>query len=295
MIAGRRSALAAVMCALAGLGAEKAPLVNGLPAASADCARIAFVSNRAGGDQVFLIGSDGAHERQLTRSPGDKGDLAWSRDNREVLYSTFADGTGHLWASDLAGKSERPIASVPGRAPTASPDGRRVLYMSGDWSHTRLMAADRDGSHERQITDGSAIAWNGHWSPDGRHIAFTSRTDPKGDLAIYVVDADGGGRRQLSRFPAGAGNVQWPIWSPDGRRLAVQVNARGGGAAQIWVLDAATGEARQLTPPGGPYLDETPSWCGDGRRLAFQSNRSGSTQVWMMNADGSDARQITRR
>ncbi len=64
--------------------------------------------------------------------------------------------------------------------------------------------------------------------------------------------------------------------------------------AHIWLVDAATGTARKLAAHDAPYLDETPSFFPDGRRIAFQSNRTGRMEVWVMNVDGSGARQITR-
>jgi Tol biopolymer transport system component len=156
------------------------------------------------------------------------------------------------------------------------------------------MLAASDGSHPHPITDGSSIAWNHHWSPDGKRIAFTSRSDPKSELAIFIMNADGTGRRQLSHFAAGSGNAQWPVWSPDGRQLAMQVNGPQEHSAHIWIIDATTGDARKLASHDQPYLDETPAWFPDDSRIAFQSNRTGRMEVWVMNADGSHPRQVTR-
>jgi hypothetical protein len=132
------------------------------------------------------------------------------------------------------------------------------------------------------------------WSSDGKRIAFTSRSDPKAELAIFVMNADGSGRRQLSHFAAGSGNAQWPVWSPNGHQLAIQVNRSQEHNADIWILDARTGDAHKVSAHDQPYLDETPSWFPDGKRIAFQSNRTGNIEVCVMNADGSGARQITR-
>ena len=108
------------------------------------------------------------------------------------------------------------------------------------------------------------------------------------------MNADGTGRRKLSHFPDGSGNAQWPVWSPDGREIAIQVNRHQEHNAHIWIIDSTTGEARKLAAHDQPYLDETPAWFPDGKRIAFQSNRTGKMEVWVMNADGSGTRQITR-
>jgi len=62
----------------------------------------------------------------------------------------------------------------------------------------------------------------------------------------------------------------------------------------VWVIDAAGGQTRKLAAHTALYLDETPAWFPDSKRLAFQSDRSGRMEVWVMNADGTGARQITK-
>jgi TolB protein len=267
---------------------------GGVPVVSPDGLHIAFLSNRSRADELFVISTDGTGERQLTTTPDEKGVIAWTADGKQVLYSTDSNDTSHLYAINLDGTKQREIAKVPGRAPTLSPDGTRLLYMTGTWTATRLMISAPDGSHPQPITDGSYIAWNNHWSPDGKRIAFTSRSEPKSELAIFVMNADGTGRHQLSHFAAGSGNAQWPVWSPDGHQLAIQVNRLKEHDAHIWIIDADTGDAHKLAAHDQPYLDETPAWFPDSKRIAFQSNRSGKMEVWVMNADGSGSRQITR-
>jgi Tol biopolymer transport system component len=267
---------------------------NGLPAVSPDGSRIAFTSNRGGADDVFVISPSGTNEKQLTNTRESEGNLAWAASSKQILFSVFKDNTSHLYGIDPDGKNQYELASVPGRAPTLSPDGRRLVYMAGTWTATRLMVSALDGTNAKQITDGSSIAWNNHWSPDGKLIAFTGRNGPKDELAVFVMNVDGSSPRQVTHIPPEEGGAQWPVWSPDGRRLAIQVNSRAQkNSAHIWIIDVATGEAQKLATHTEAYLDETPSWFPDGKRLAFQSNRTGKMEVWLMSADGSGARQVT--
>jgi Tol biopolymer transport system component len=287
----RSSVLLIVIVSFVSAQAQQMTTHAGAPVVSPDGSHIAFLSDRTGADELFVISADGTGERQLTTTPEEKGALAWTRDGKQILFSDFANDTSHLYGINLDGTKHREIAKVAGRGPTLAPDGSRLLYMTG------MMAAS-DGSKPQPITDGSFIAWNNHWSPDGKRIAFTSRSDAKAELAIFVMNpvmnADGSGRRQLSHFAAGSGNAQWPVWSPDGHQLAIQVNRSQEHSADIWIIDAANGDARRVGAHDQPYLDETPSWFPDGKRIALQSNRTGKTEVWVMNADGSEARQITR-
>jgi len=289
-----KSLLALLLFVASSAQAQQVMIHGGVPAVSPDGLHIAFLSNRSGADELFVISADGTGERRLTTTPDDKGALAWTADGKQILFATSANDTSHLYAITLDGTRLREIAKVPGRAPTLSPDETRLLYMSGTWTATRVMISAPDGSNPQPITDGLSIAWNNHWSPDGKHIAYTSRVDPQGELAIYVMNADGTGRQQLSHFTAGSGNAQWPVWSSDGQRLAIQVNRPRERDAHIWIIDATTGEARKLAAHDQPYLDETPAWFPDSKRIALQSNRTGKMEVWVMNADNSGMRQITR-
>jgi Tol biopolymer transport system component len=270
------------------------PLNGSVPVVSPNGKEIAFLSDRTGGvDDVYVISVDGKNERQLTSTPEAEADLAWTREGK-LMSSIFKDGLSHVYLMDRNGNNRREFAQVPGRAVRLSPDEQRLLYMGGSFTASKLTISAFDGSNPKEITDGSSIAWNSRWSPDGKVIAFTGRDDPKSEIAVFLINADGSSVRHLTHVPAAEGGAQSPRWSPDGKRLAFQVNSRTQkGSAHIWVFDLATGEARKLAPHTQSYLDETPSWFPDGKRLAFQSNRTGRMEIWVMNADGSAARQVT--
>lgn len=280
--------------ALTHVHAQQSVANGGAPSVSPDGRHIAFLSNRGGGkDDVFVITPKGRDETQLTRTPEDEGTVQWSAGGKQVVFARFADGMSRIYSVNIDGTNELEIGNVPGRSPVFSPDGSRVVYMAGDsWTTTRLMVAAKDGSHVRQINDGKSVAWNSHWSPDGRRIAFTGRNAEHG-LVIFVINSDGSDLHEVTHLAAEEGNAQWPAWSPDGRQLAFQVNRLKAKSAHIWVVDLTSGNAHALGSHDGSYLDETPSWFPDGKHIAFQSNRSGTMEVWEMSADGSNARQVT--
>jgi Tol biopolymer transport system component len=273
------------------------PVIHGgQPVVSPDGDRIAFLSNRAGADDLYVIGAKGSGEKRLTQTAESEIAPQWLAGGKELAFSIQTDDTSRLYAIDPKGKGKREIGDYSGRAPVLSPDGTKVVFMGGTWTATKLTVAAPDGKQPVEITDGTSIAWNHHWSPDGKRIAFTGRKEARGELAVFVMNADGSDPRQVSSVPADEGGAQWPVWSPDGTKLAVQVNSRTEkGSAFIWVIDVATGQGRKLGTHDRKCLDETPSWFPDGKRIAFQSNRTGTMEVWVMNADGTGARQVTGR
>lgn len=115
-------------------------------------------------------------------------------------------------------------------------------------------------------------------------IAYGHR-DADGRQQIFVANADGTGKRQLTQ--EGKRNF-FPAWSPDGKRLA-WVSDRSG-SPQIWVMDADGNNPTQLTTEGE---NANPVWAPDGRKLAFASTQSGQLEIWVMEADGSHPKQLT--
>ena len=272
-----------------------AAVKNGWPSVSPDGEWIAFVSDRDGGkDNVFVIGKEG--EQQVSHGGGRA--PHWSADGTEILFVVESGDTARLLAAALHGGKPRLVATIPGRSPRLSPDGARLLFLVGSWQATELMAARADGSGATRLAGGRTsggevtTAWNGAWAPDGEHVAYTYG-DGKGPLQVHVVNSDGTGDRAITQMPVAEGSAQMPAWSPGGDRLAIQVSGGRGKPAHIWIVDAATGAGQKLNPHDEPYLDEVPAWFPDGKRIAFQSNRSGRMEVWVMNADGSEAHQVT--
>ncbi len=132
-------------------------------------------------------------------------------------------------------------------------------------------------------------------APDGSTILYSSCVGAARE--IFAMDSDGANRRQLSFDSEGGGNFT-PIYSPDQQRIAFTA-ARGGASPEVWVMNADGTGAMRLTEtpaalPGQQFVWSLhPTWSADGLRIAYASTASGSTQIWMMNSDGTDQRQLT--
>lgn len=161
----------------------------------------------------------------------------------------------------------------------------------------------------RRLTRDDATNYNAVFSPDGRWIVFTSERTGNADLFALDLERDGAPVR-LTRHAA---MDDAAAFSPDGERLLF-VSTRGGDA-DIYVMDFAPGDAdaeeRAVNLTRRPGGDFNPAFSPDGRRIAYsrqeelwspepEDEYGGGvvrtnflTQVYVMNADGSDARRIS--
>jgi hypothetical protein len=141
-----------------------------------------------------------------------------------------------------------------------------------------------DGTDRLMLTsDGGSPAW----SADGSRIAFTSNID--GDNDIYVINADGGGRTQLTFDPS---NDALPSWSPDGSKIAFATTRDG--QSRIYVMNSDGSNATALTTRIGDGDDNLPAWSPDGASIAFTSTRgAGYSQIYVMNANGTNQTSLT--
>ena len=176
------------------------PMIHGGAAAvSPDGSKIAFLSDRDGATDLFVIAADGTGETRLTSTPEAESQPDWSADGSEIRFSVFANDESRIFSIAPNGKNRKLIGTVPGRAMRLSPDGKSVLYWTGTWTAMRLFASRLDGSAARPLNDGSGVVWGSRWSPDGKRIAFGDK-DAQGSLQIFVMNADGSGRRRVTRF-----------------------------------------------------------------------------------------------
>lgn len=175
-------------------------------------------------------------------------------------------------------------------------NGDRVVWSSTGSGLSAINVAQLNGEDPVPLTGQGANDYMPVWSPDGARIAFQSDRD--GQLDIFVMNADGSGRTNLTEHPAvdggqpalgaGASNI---TWSPDGERIAF-VTERDGDS-EIYVMDADGANPINLT--NHPGFDASPSWSPDGGQIVFESSRDLDSEVYLMNADGSNPVNLTNR
>jgi Tol biopolymer transport system component len=126
------------------------------------------------------------------------------------------------------------------------------------------------------------------YSPDGSRIAFVS-TNPGDNYQIFVMNADGSGRRQVITDPSV--KLQ-PAWSPDGTRIAYVANSFDVDKEtdhEIWTVNADGSGRKQLTDTPLGTNDTRPAWSPLGNRIAFVRQ----SDVYVMHSDGSGEANLT--
>jgi imidazolonepropionase-like amidohydrolase/Tol biopolymer transport system component len=154
-----------------------------------------------------------------------------------------------------------------------SPDGRTIAFdMLGD-----IYVMPIAGGEARAIASGVAWDMQPKWSPDGRHIAFTS--DRGGGDNIWVMDADGSNMIQISKEKFRL--LSQPDWSPDGEFIVARkhfTSSRSLGAGEMWMYHRSGGDGVQMTEKRTPQKDTgEPAFSPDGRYLYFSDDATPGT------------------
>jgi TolB protein len=244
--------------------------------------RIAFVSNRDGSPDVFVMNEDGSGQTNLSQDLiNNDREPSWAPDGRRVAFaSSNAAESPDLDRTSIqvvqVDQGEITTLTTQSGHPVWSPGGDR-LAVHGPGDHIFIIdAGTGEGS---QITTGNG--YNPAWSPDGRQVVFDDRSD------LYLINSDGSG---LTRLTGSAADEIEPAWSPDGGRIAFVSNGEGNN--EIYVINVGDSQALRLTHDPGD--DRSPAWSPDGQQIYFASNRDGNWEIYVMNVDGSNPQNLSR-
>ncbi|MFO0412846.1 MAG: amidohydrolase family protein [bacterium] len=171
-----------------------------------------------------------------------------------------------------------------------SPDGQTIVFdLLGD-----IYVMPVSGGEARAIASGVAWDMQPKWSPDGRHIAFTS--DRAGGDNIWIMEADGSNPTQVSRESFRLLNQ--PEWSPDGQFIVARkhfTSSRSLGAGELWMYHRSGGNGVQMTERRTQQKDTgEPAFSPDGRYVYFSDDATPGT-TFEYSKDVNDQIYIIRR
>jgi TolB protein len=246
---------------------------------------LAFSSDRDGFKEIYLMDYDGRNQRRISAHKSISLSPSWSGLGDRIAYVSFFSGAPALYLADIASGVKSPLVTDGSfnSSPAISPDGSRVAFSRSVDGNPEIFVVDLDGKNLRRLTYSGGIDTNPAWSPTGREIAFTSSR--AGSPQIFVIDAEGANSRRVTfegDYNDGA------AWNPDG---TVVVYASRRGQFELARTNLVSLETQLLT--SGPGSKESPTFSPDGRKIAFVLNLGSSSQIYVIDSDGSHLTQLT--
>ena len=232
----------------------------------------------------------------------------------QIAFASNRDGNWEIYVMDADGGNQQNLTNNPSddRAPSWSPDGKRIAFMSDRDGHVdaihglptyEIYVMDAGGGNQQNLTNNPHYDMSPSWSPDGKRIAFASNRfafDGEKTLLsfdIYVIDADGSDPQRLTENRK---DDRDPSWSPDGKRIVFRARREGhfenkfAITYEIYVMDADGGNPQRFTE--NRKNDWDPVWSPDGKWIAFASDRKGDFEnfdIYVMDADGGNPQRLT--
>jgi Tol biopolymer transport system component len=286
------------------------PANESRPLYAPDGKRLAFVSNRTGNGDIYVLTLDTGELRRVTFDDGAEQLDAWSPDGEWLWFSSTA--------RDIAGMSDIFRVRAGGGTPmqfsadryanefaaAPAPDGASLAFSARGISNSQWWRKGRSHIDEseiwlwretgyEQITQRGAKNMWPMWSADGSRLYFMS--DRNGAQNLWTQPLKGAAK-QLTNFTAG--RVLWPQISRDGKAIVFERNLR------LWTADTANGKAAEIPvtlrgASAGPPLAERVNLAGNIRELALSPDGKkvaliGRGEVFAASAkEGGDAVRIT--
>lgn len=204
--------------------------------------------------------------------------------------TTYSDYLGsNLEVLDLeSGRREVLMRSAHSiQAPNWTTDGKKLIYNSNGFLYTY----DLESGGVLRLETGFANRNNNDHvlSFDGKQIGISHHdSEDNGDSAIYTLPS-GGSPNPVRVTKKGVGNSYLHGWTVDAKQLLF--TGQRNDQYDIYSVDIKTGKEKQLTDTSG--LDDGPEMDPEGKYIYFNSNRTGTMQIWRMKPDGSDQTQLT--
>lgn len=230
------------------------------PAWSPDGKKIAFMSNRDGNYEIYILNIesvikdiDDKEQKNLTNKEGAwDGDPAWSPDGKKIAFASTRDGNYEIYLIDVDGKNVKRLTESKGddRFPNWSQDGKKIVFMSESKKSgsPEIYIMDADGKNPKQLTNNTHNEWSPVYSPDGKKIVFGSDRE-KNKPAIYIMDIDGKNQEKIADSIA---HHKAASWSSDGKKIVFEVEKEG--KHEIYVMDV---DGKNLTKIAD---GEQPAW-----------------------------------
>ncbi|WP_420579804.1 TolB family protein [Reichenbachiella sp.] len=246
---------------------------------------ILFTKQVNNNDNIYSINQDG-RIKQVTNHPRKDSSPMMSPDGGLMVFTSERKGWWKIWLMDLESEEFKQLtdASSAEYSPSWSPDGNQIVFVSSRNGGSEIFTMTKVGKAIKQISSGRNNTMPS-WASNGR-IYYSSQIN--GIYQIMSMKPDGSDQQQLS---SGKGDKLMPQLSPDQGTMLYYGNFHGN--MEIYKMDMSSGQVTRLTK--NPLMDIRARWSPDGGLIVFErGNKRNDQQIYLMNADGSNLRALTR-
>jgi Tol biopolymer transport system component len=228
-----------------------------------------------------------------------------------VLTLAACGGSGTTASSSPSVKSSPSVTPSETRIPLPTPTvaGTIAFTTLAAYNDSDICVVNTDGTGLKTLAGVGDSAQSQHprWSPDGKKIVYSrseiayveSEPGPQESTQVWVMNADGSGKTQLTKDSLGPRNFL-PSWSPDGKQIvftSVVFYTDGVERDAIYVMNADGSGLRNVTSKKGPGVtsaDYWPTWEKDGTITFYRNTRGGGLSMFSVNPDGSGLRRLVK-
>lgn len=170
----------------------------------------------------------------------------------------------------------------------------KIIYQSNQDGNFELYSIDVNRKVPIRLTNNTANDVSPTYISATEQIGFVS--DRQSNWNLYTMDVSG--KNVVAVLEDEDITVDFPNWSADGKYIATSLvaNCKSPATAcyfDIYVLDADGSHLNNLTKTSEAKSEWVPSWSPDGQRIVFASDRDGDSEIYVMNKDGSNLKQLT--
>jgi serine/threonine protein kinase len=266
--------------------------------------QIAFVSERSGKPQVWLMNADGSNQHILTQQKDGACQPDWSPDGQQIVFISPCLGRGRLYQGsslyliNIDGTDLTPLPTAPEGDfdPNWSPDGQSIVFTSLRNGRPQIYLIQLADKSFTNLSNTELNDWQPTWSPDGKTIAFVR---DRFTHQIWLMDADGRNQRQFSRsINLDDGS---PTWSPDGEIIFFTQVVRD--TFTPWLMGMRLRDINALNkefqiPPNwtrsSGYIS-SPQVSADGFWIVFEDwlLSENARNIYIMTTNGGEFKQLT--
>lgn len=254
--------------------------------------QIAFVSERDGNPEIYIMNPDGSNQTRITEDDARDDMPAWSPTGSQIAFVSERDGNPEIYVMNPDGSNPKRLTEddAVDDMPTWSPDGSQIAFVSERDGNRSIFVMDVDGRNQRAITDNVSLDEMPTWSPDGLQIAFISERDGQRALYVYQIES-----REIIRLEALTEGIDstntwsYPVWSPDGTVIAV--TSEVGDTVQLRAVDAADATDSYLFDQD--VRRDHLAWSRDANWLVYGSTTDGASNVSILFIDEEATENLT--